>query len=971
MRLKQAVMLAGVVLLASVAQAQDTGLRERKRAPKLPDHMLDWHPEVTDRLIIKFLDTAKVRPTEAKRVRSEVGSNLTPVEAILEEYDLEFEPFIRANGSKFAALDAKLIARGLQPVDLQGMMYVYGPIETLSDAAKALNALGTVEFVEWDWKRYVDGDPANDPRGYLGRDVRPERSRAKTKPFGGGDEDEVGPPEGGNTGACCIAIGSCAEDLTATDCQTAGGTYLGDGTDCMTETCLVGICCTDNGCLDGFFETLCDNIGGNYIEGEMCDDGGGGAEDPCENDGCGDMAAGDCFDPDGNGTPYCDDDDCCNLICEFDPWCCDEENPLASWDEICASEGNLLCDTGEPCDANVQGNCFEAHNGGGCDNSNCCTTVCMMDQDCCDDEWDEGCVALAFELCVAAPIGPDDPSPKYTQLQGYASAAAYDPVPGLLGLPEANGMTFIGYDGAGFNVKVKGEPWDDLNENKWWDVGEPFVDEDGDGIWDEPAGIWGFAEKLLHFYGINATGKGNLTLGNHANIGIIEWGYWSGHEDLTHAILEPGQTLFEDEIVDEPNHGTACLGIVGAERNDFGMQGLVHEATPWFFPLTSVNEGPRESEAWFNALLEFDVGDVLSASYGPGPPIGNLNNSAAMWTIFRTASDLGIHVCVAAGNDCYLLDNAPDLGDSGAIVVGASSPGNPHYRLIFSNFCQEPDNERSNIVHLNAWGVNVATLGYGDLQAPDAGLGEGPIMERSYTVSFGGTSAACPQIASSVLMVQGLAKQFYGIAFLPEALRGLMGAPGVPPPSPAPRLFGGFDDTQTQCNLDLDPEEGPNMIGVFPNLHGDFGAISSVLVNQSGVGFDDAPIVDNFAILRGELIYGSFFSLKGNDGNLLRIDPEWTQAGQASGHAFGIGAPGGTGAQGAGFAIPQAQDVTYLATGDVADVVVVAHAGRQSTGSPPGTSRLRRHGGAHDPDRRGLQLEPQRMGADGSPRRPG
>ncbi|MCG8409593.1 MAG: hypothetical protein MI923_30675 [Phycisphaerales bacterium] len=52
--------------------------------------------------------------------------------------------------------------------------------------------------------------------------------------------------------------------------------------------------------------------------------------------------AGDCCA--GNGTPGCDDVDCCNTICLCDPFCCDTE-----WDDLCAGQGNM----GNGCGAQV------------------------------------------------------------------------------------------------------------------------------------------------------------------------------------------------------------------------------------------------------------------------------------------------------------------------------------------------------------------------------------------------------------------------------------------------------------------------------------------------------------------------------------------------------------------------------------------------------------------------------------------
>jgi hypothetical protein len=508
-----------------------------------------------------------------------------------------------------------------------------------------------------------------------------------------------------------------------------------------------------------------------------------------------------------------------------------------------------------------------------------------------------------------------------------------------------DGIPFTGDCGEGDGMWTGPEAYTDFNGNGQYDVGEPFADscfgaapcdaanpscnqmrdpgepfmDSGNLQWDPPGGIWGIAEQLLNGTPpADATGLGNLTRGRGAKVAVIEWAYWPDHEDLN-VIGEPGQTMILIPEITQPDHGTACLGIMNALDNGIGVTGMVPEAEAYFFPLTSVEEGPREMSAWTSALETLGAGDVISASYGPGPPIGNLNNDQAMNTLFQVATDLGITVCVAAGNDCFNLDNAQDLGDSGAVVVGACSPGSPHYRLSFSNFCTGPSLERSNIVHLKAWGEAVATCGYGVLPLPDGD------PNRSYTPVFGGTSAACPQVASVMTMLQGMSKQFYGIALQPQTLRSAMGAPGTPPPNPQ-RLFGGFPQGQ-QCNLDLDPDEGPHMIGVYTQPDGAAGT----LLSQTFAGFDDAPLLEDVVIVKGLNVRGNRFAVKGSDNLYLKLDPQYVSRNDAPGFPFGGQGVGG-GAFG-GSVHPQVSQITYLASGWMTDIVAVGRSDLPTVGT--------------------------------------
>jgi len=874
------------------------GLEARKPMPK-PATVRK--PERTfDMLVVKFGDPVvgpgAVTRSGAVELNPDFGQAEAEVKALVDRFNLTFRHAVPQDQTTLQSLYEKAEQRSgrMQP-NLKSYFYVEGDPANLDHVANVLNGMETVEVVRW----YEDTRPTMD----LNR---------------GGD-----PPEGG----CCMPDNSC-EVLTEAACLNAGGMYDGDGTDCEPNPCNNGACCVPDpmggfGCIE-LSEQACHNAGGYFQgDGEDCTDDDG---DPlCDSftPDCGEPGTGGCFWIDGeNGTPYCNDLGCCELICDFDPFCCEEQDPPGGrWDETCASTANLICQSppADRCQTPFNDSCLEPHFSGGCANQSCCETVIAMDP-ACNNMWDAGCVELARNYC-----GDVDAVEDFTATQGYRTPQSYlaqlgeipDDLEPVLPVLDS-GNVFLGFGGEGWNL---------------FDPDDPF------------GGLYGLGQELLDDFGVDEYGEGVLTRGKTIKVGVIEWGWWgpepfeddngngefdagepftdvnddgqytTGHEDLD-VITEPGQTLLLIPQITSPDHGTACLGIINSIENAFGMTGIAPDADAYFFPLTSVEEGPRELAAWTSALAEFGPGDVLSASYGPGPPTGNLNNDAIMWPIFRMASDLGITVCVAAGNDCFNLDDAPDLGDSGAIVCGASSPGTPYYRLAFSNFCTNPDNERSNIVHLKAWGTYVASCGYGDLAAEDGD------PYRSYTIGFGGTSAATPQLAGLVACLQGLAKQFYGIPLPPETIRGAMGAPGTPP-SPPTRLFGGFDTDGDLCSLDLDPDIGPHMIGPYPVAAGDFGAASSAILNQSGIGFDDSPNVNDVVVLNGEKIFGSKFSVKGSDNTYFVVQSEQADfAGPSVPSNLPANIPPGV--------VNSAQ---YAAPGEVADLLVIAESPVNIAGS--------------------------------------
>ena len=86
----------------------------------------------------------------------------------------------------------------------------------------------------------------------------------------------------------------------------------------------------------------------------------------------------------------CDDPDCCNTVCGTDPFCC-----TTAWDSICADTGEGLCAFN--CGPG-NGRCFQADNGSpGCERQSCCDTVCAIDPFCCNTDWDTGCADLAAD----------------------------------------------------------------------------------------------------------------------------------------------------------------------------------------------------------------------------------------------------------------------------------------------------------------------------------------------------------------------------------------------------------------------------------------------------------------------------------------------------------------------------------------------------------------------------------------------
>jgi hypothetical protein len=119
---------------------------------------------------------------------------------------------------------------------------------------------------------------------------------------------------------------------------------------------------------------------------------------------CGNAEAGSCTE--SSPSPGCDDPECCQTICEIDTFCCNY-----AWSNICVAEAELFCSETPPqCGHPAAGDCFDAIGNDQnytpyCDDADCCNAVCQMDPFCCAVLWDASCVARANAICAGGACG--------------------------------------------------------------------------------------------------------------------------------------------------------------------------------------------------------------------------------------------------------------------------------------------------------------------------------------------------------------------------------------------------------------------------------------------------------------------------------------------------------------------------------------------------------------------------------------
>jgi len=281
--------------------------------------------------------------------------------------------------------------------------------------------------------------------------------------------------------------------------------------------------------------------------------------------------------------------------------------------------------------------------------------------------------------------------------------------------------------------------------------------------------------------GIDARWAWTQTNGEGAGVGFVdlEQGWFPGHEDFA----SKSPTLVYGDNRDgvgsyKGNHGTAVLGEVAADDNTLGVVGIAPSVAS--VSMTShydsgTNTTGHVADAIVAVMPSMNVGDVLLLEIQRN--LLPTETEDADFDAIRLAVALGIIVVEASGNGNNDLDaytdafgdnifdrTSPDFRDSGAIMMGACESALPHDRAWFSNFGTRID--------CFAWGENVTSCGYGDL---DAGTGD----NSTYTDTFGGTSSASPIVSGAAIILQGMYEANTGTRLSPTQMRVILADPAT------------------------------------------------------------------------------------------------------------------------------------------------------------------------------------------------
>lgn len=203
--------------------------------------------------------------------------------------------------------------------------------------------------------------------------------------------------------------------------------------------------------------------------------------------------------------------------------------------------------------------------------------------------------------------------------------------------------------------------------------------------------IWGGEENAFDITFGNTAGEG-------INVLVCDSGIDYDHEDLDDNYVwgYNWEDIYDDDPMDEYDHGTFCAGIIAAEDNGIGVIGVAPKASLYAARVTN-DYGNADQSALMAAIYwatfpnEREVGisyprmDVISMSLAFFTP------TAGLETMCQYAHDNGIVLVAAVGNNPpgHVYEIGWPAKHSSVIAVGAVDSN--HIRADFSRYGSEID----------------------------------------------------------------------------------------------------------------------------------------------------------------------------------------------------------------------------------------------------------------------------------------
>jgi hypothetical protein len=324
--------------------------------------------------------------------------------------------------------------------------------------------------------------------------------------------------------------------------------------------------------------------------------------------------------------------------------------------------------------------------------------------------------------------------------------------------------------------------------------------------------------------------------GSNVSVHALEYGLNIYHEEFLgrNAKIADVMTISSEAYLYIKHHGNATAGIVYSHDGDYGTKGIAYNADEYIlYPEWQEGQDWDRVQAVSNAVANANRGDIIiyEMQYpGPDDKLVVAEIDPLVWDLTKIASDNGIIVVAAAGNGGGNLDS-PDYdeynsrGDSGAIIVGASTPDTLHETYAFST--------HGSRVNINAWGTNVFTTGYGNIS-----IGADDDINQYYIPTFAGTSSATAISGGCVTALQSFYYTISGGQYLTSVeMRDVLVQSGIQLTDSAP--IGPYIDLRAAMErlVVLSTSNGTlvNTFSVFPNPAEDIINIRQIRTQESKV----------------------------------------------------------------------------------------------------------------------------------------
>lgn len=249
--------------------------------------------------------------------------------------------------------------------------------------------------------------------------------------------------------------------------------------------------------------------------------------------------------------------------------------------------------------------------------------------------------------------------------------------------------------------------------------------------------------KSLQDYLFNENNSGldvdrahSVTQGEFIRIHHVDFGLQELHENFNQSNITIVSNRKCDPNKWDSNHGTASSGLICANNGDRGIVGIAPKCEYFFYDTDSIHLAVANARPGdiVSIEMQFEVGkDLAPATY-----------SALNYRYIKSLVEDNVVTIFSAGNGGKNINNyfkmPDDNSDSTGIMCCAITQNAE--RIWFSNY--------NYYKAIAARGEDITTTGYGDLQGDDRN------SLKAYTRVYGGTSAAQPQLAGCLGLIQSL-----------------------------------------------------------------------------------------------------------------------------------------------------------------------------------------------------------------------